>query len=34
LVLTLRAERRAGSLSATTAAPAAVSRVEMTSPKG
>jgi hypothetical protein len=38
LVLLLRAERRAGSVSATTAAttaaPAAVSRVEMTSPKG
>ena len=34
LVLLLRAEGRAGSVSATTAAPTAVSRVEMTSPKG
>jgi uncharacterized membrane protein len=34
LLLLLRAERRAASVSAATAAPAAVSRVEMTSPKG
>ena len=34
LVLLLRAEWRAATVSATTAAPAAVSRVEMTSPKG
>ena len=34
LVLLLRAERRAATVSATTASPAAVSSVEMTSPKG
>ena len=33
-VLLLRAERRAATVSATTAAPAAVSSVEMTSPNG
>ena len=34
LVLLLRAERRAATVSDTTASPAAVSSVEMTSPKG